>query len=49
MLPGIKKMERSSVASLKIIIAIVIILQRMMRGNLVWDVKLYAAMKAFSK
>lgn len=47
-LAGIKKMELSTVASLKIIIAIVI-LQRMMRGNAAWDAKLYAAMKAFSK
>lgn len=48
-LAGIEKMELSTVASLKIIIAIVYLLQRMMRGNAVWDAKLYAAMKAFSK
>lgn len=48
-LAGVKKMKLGIVASLKIIIAIVILLQRMVRGNALWDAKLYAAMKAFSK
>lgn len=48
-LAGIKKMELDTVASLKIVIAIVILLQRMMRGNAVWDAGPYTAMKTFSK
>lgn len=48
-LEGIKRMGLIAVASLKIVIAIVTVLQRKMRGNAVWDAQLYAAMKAFSK
>lgn len=48
-LEGIKRMELIAGVSLKIVIAIVTVLQRKMRGNAVWDAQLYAAMKAFSK
>lgn len=42
----IKQIEPSTAASLKIIIAMVILLQR--RRNAAWDAKLHAALKAFS-
>lgn len=43
-----KEIEPNAAASLKIIIALVILLRRRRRRNAAWDVKLHAALKAFS-